>query len=390
MFGHPKLFLFTLIQRTTLYSSYSFFRLFPVFVGKKYKWSVGTSEVASFLKNISTSLSETISVCLSPNPFYQNFNYDYENCANRFPLARKFLSVFYGPFLLGFLLNKVDGFIFLWSNGFLLANDAREFEFWFIKKTKKKVVCFFLGNDVRSIVKEKELGASLDLDVAANYYKYISPLFSTPGYELEKRKIAEVAEKYSDFIFNADIDQSSYLTKKSLPFLYFFPEEKIQDSFTKFNILTNPLIVHAPSSAIIKGSQLVRAAVKKLKSEGYVFRYLELEGVPNTLVLEKLKEAHIVMNEFYMFTPGVFGIEAMANCCVLLTAADESIEVSLPAGSNLAWISTKYFQIYDNLKGVLDSPNQWERQARLGNKWVRCNASNFASGKRMSDFLNGN
>ena len=34
----------------------------------------------------------------------------------------------------------------------------------------------------------------------------------------------------------------------------------------------------------------------------------------------------IVLNGFYALMPGVFGIEAMANYCALMTAADETIE----------------------------------------------------------------
>jgi hypothetical protein len=379
--------LFCFLQKVTLHLTWSFYRQFPFLVGSKCKWTVGTCEIAAFLKNITGSLDGAVSVCLTHNVFYQDTQYDYAANPSRFLLLRKLHTAFYGPFLLGYLLNNADGFIFLWSSGFLAINDGREYEFNFIKKRGKKIVCFFLGNDSRSVVKEKEMGAKLDLDVAANYYKYVYPHFSSPQYDLEKIRIARVAQKHADFIFNADVDQSSYLTNKSLPFMYFFPDNKIRSDFKKFNDKSNPLIIHAPSSAIIKGTQLVRAAIKKLRNNGYLFRYIELEGVPNSVVLEKLEEAHIVLNEFYMFTPGMFGIEAMANCCVLITAADEFIEKSLPEGSNKAWISTKYFEVYDNLKKLLDSPSSWEEISRAGNEWVRIHAASSSSGKKFQNII---
>lgn len=387
MISYFKLRLISFLQKVTLYASWFFYKQFSFLVGEKVKWVVGTCEIASFLKNITGSLDNAVSVCLKPNVFYQDSNYDFVTKPNSFWLKGKFQSVFYGPILLGYLLNKAEGFIFLWSSGFLVINDGREFEFSFIKKSGKKIVCYFLGNDIRSVVKEKEIGEKLGFDVAANYYKYIYPHFSSPLYDLEKKNIAKVSEQYGDFIFNADVDQASYLTMKSLPFLYFFPDDKIQNDFHKFKDKSNPLIIHAPSSAVIKGTQLVRAATKKLWNEGYVFRYLELEGMPNSFVLEKLKEAHIVLNEFYMFTPGMFGIEAMANCCVLLTAADEFIEKSLPEGSNKAWVSTKYYEVYDNLKIVLDSPDLWEMWARFGNDWVKHNAACSETGKKFKQYL---
>ena len=132
------------------------------------------------------------------------------------------------------------------------------------------------------------------------------------------------------------------------------------------------VVVHAPSSPIIKGTPLVRAAIKKLQLEGYDFEYVELIGVPNVVVLNELKRAHIILNEFYAFVPGVFGIEAMSNNAVLLCSADRRIEPTLFEGANEAWVVTPYWLIYDKLKEVLDSPiDQLKRQADEGTLWAR-------------------
>jgi hypothetical protein len=76
--------------------------------------------------------------------------------------------------------------------------------------------------------------------------------------------------------------------------------------------------------------------------------------MPNRVVLEHLKSSHIVLNQFYAFTPGLFGIEAMANHCAVLMSADPSIETGLPQKSKDAWMITKYWEVYDNLKYLLD------------------------------------
>ncbi|RRV29811.1 hypothetical protein EGJ23_02400 [Pseudomonas sp. o96-267] len=131
------------------------------------------------------------------------------------------------------------------------------------------------------------------------------------------------------------------------------------------------VIVHAPSSPLIKGTPLVRAAIKKLRLEGYQFEYIELIGVPHSTVIETLKRAHIVLNEFYAFVPGVFGVEAMAANAVLLTSADKEIEPTLFEGANDAWVVTPYWMIYERLKQQLDHPEALQLQAEKGSEWVR-------------------
>ena len=80
--------------------------------------------------------------------------------------------------------------------------------------------------------------------------------------------------------------------------------------------------------------------------------------MPNQVVLEHLKSAHIVLNQFYAFTPGLFGIESMANHCAVLMSADPNIETGLPQDSKDAWMITKYWEVYDNLKYLLDNPEK--------------------------------
>ena len=65
-----------------------------------------------------------------------------------------------------------------------------------------------------------------------------------------------------------------------------------------------------------------------MQLEGYNFDYIELSNKENRIVLEELKQAHIVLNQFYSFTPGLFGVEALANNCAVLMSADPKVEWS--------------------------------------------------------------
>jgi hypothetical protein len=118
---------------------------------------------------------------------------------------------------------------------------------------------------------------------------------------------------------------------------------------------------------------MVRAAVKKLKSEGFDFEYIELQGVPNTEVLEQLKRSHIVLQEFYCLTPGILGIEALALGNAVLMSANSEMNPELPEGSDDAWIPTLAWQISDKLRALLENPVLIEEYAARGRTYVETN-----------------
>ena len=194
---------------------------------------------------------------------------------------------------------------------------------------------------------------------------------------------------FADHIFNAPVDQISYLQRDTYPFIYFFPDEKFNYNSQKFDDIKIVKIVHAPSSPVIKGTQLVHAALKKLRVLGYEFDYVEIMGMDNETVLAHLRDAHIALNEFYAFVPGVFGIEAMANHCAVLTSADRTIEPSLAAGANDAWFVTGYWEIFDHLKNMLDDHGLIRRYADQGYQWTYDNYRTSQAGATLRAIISG-
>lgn len=370
-----------IFQMQKILLNVSYYITKPFCYGKRdISWVVGTIEVAKYLYNISSMLDNAISVCLIKNRFY-NYKYTY-SIPNGF--LSLFLKLFYAPILLGYLVNKTTGFFYISDGGFLLPYfDGRMYEFYFLKKKNKGLICCFLGSDIRSHKKSLEFADMHKIDVISTYYYLTSNFALSSEYDDIKQKLASSADRYADLIYNAPIDQMSYLVRESLPIFYIYPDDEFVRNDNKYDCLNEIKIVHAPSSPIIKGTQIVRASIKKLQEEGYKFKYIELNNVSNSKVLEELKEAHIVLNQFYAFVPSVFGIEAMANHCALLTSADCTIERCLPSDSNEAWLVTKYWQVYDNLKLLLDNPILIKEYADRGFDWGRHNASYSAVKKAL-------
>lgn len=372
------------VQKLTLSGSFRWHRLVRRSESKDViDWAVGPFEIAGVVHRIASALPSAESAILQPHPFYA-FPYDWIAPPRR-GLIRSMVT---GPWKLGELAARAKGFVYVSDSGFLDAvYDARRFEFAFLKKHGKKIVCYFTGSDIRSLRLAGEREKRTGLPNIATYIAETDPSLGTEEYELARLALAQVADTYADMTFNADVDQQGYTTRSAERYMYFYPDEDITEDFSKFNDVTIPVIVHAASSPVIKGTQLVRAAIEELRSEGRQFEYVELLRQPHSEVRKALARAHIVLNHFYGETPAVFGVESLAAGCVVMMRADEHIEPMLPAGSNSAWIVTRHYEVTRNLRVLLDNPDGWEQQARAGAKWVRDSAAVSVTGAILRDKL---
>ncbi len=97
-----------LLQVPLLYFSYYFFFLFKSFI-PKVKFVIGTEEIATKnINDIGKVLDDSITVCLRKHKLY-DLEYNHSiSINNRF--LRFFFLIFYGPILLGYLINKADFF----------------------------------------------------------------------------------------------------------------------------------------------------------------------------------------------------------------------------------------------------------------------------------------
>jgi len=375
---------FILIQKLLLYTSFYFFRIFHGRV-KQDQWVIGVDEMASMIYLLGKTVTPSKTISLSNNPFYK-LPYDYH-----IPISSKIISYLvrgiYGPILLGYLANRSNLFWYIWSTGFLLDRD---FEFKFLKSKNKKIVCMFVGDDIRVPRLMTSFCKENDLDTFIDYVGEKNPYYLSDTYHNEKKKTARSADKYADVIFSASICQKSFIQKKQYFIPYMYDKKSFNFNPRKFKNIERLKILHAPSNPFVKGTALVRAAVKKLRMEGYDFEYVELRNVTNVEVLEHLKSTHIVLNQFYAFLPGLFGIEGMANHCAVLQSANPDIETGLPQDDHGAWLVTGYWEIFDNIKYLMDNPDKIEFYANRGYQYV-CKHHTFeASSVYIRSVLNEN
>ena len=351
-------------QLVLLYLASFYFKLYFTFVNKesrKRKIAIGVTETARLIHFLGEVFPSRYTCVLDKNPFYSD--------KYSFGPYKLIFRPFVGPVLLAYLSELAETFVYISFTGYLID---RRFDFSFLKGRNKKIVIMFCGSDIRSLKLTKEYFQKRNEDSYTSYLAHTDNV----NFDNIVKKTAADADQYADLIFNWAFDQMGYLTKPTIPWPYMVNLEELNYEFKMPAAGEKIVILHASGHPVSKGTPLVRAAIKKLELEGYNFEYIELIKVPHSQILQQLARSHIVMQEFYALVPGVFGIEALAKGNAVLVSADPSVNPELPAEAKDAWVVTRYWQVYDNLKALLDRPEQIQQYAVSGRTLIEKHYAN--------------
>ena len=176
--------------------------------------------------------------------------------------------------------------------------------FWIIGKLAKHKYVTFVGSDIRE--------TAIEL-VRNPYFKY--------AYENEQYEFKTINDT------NKTADKLNFLAKLHYKFIVwdvgmFFPESLKQlvaivphasvntiahDTAKEIGFNTEPLIIHAPTSPVAKGTQYVLEAIDKLKVKNCPFKFQLLQGLTNAEYQHILKNADILVDQMIW---GAFGVAA--------------------------------------------------------------------------------
>lgn len=368
-------------QKALLRLCFWLFKPFALFT-RRIDWVVGPEDIALMATHIAEALPNSYTAIHARNPFY-TVPYDAVIQTSSTALGGRVATwrrLYGGPILLAWLVNRARGFIYVGGGAFLEGHhDEREFEFAFIRSRGRRLVCYFTGNDIRSPRLSQQRAEETGRPNIGSILATIDPVFATPEYDDARRLRAQVAEKHAEAIFNARNDQLSYLESETHPFLYFYPDEQFVGPTAKFESPARIVVVHAPSNPLLKGTDAVREAMARITQTHPHVEYRELIGVPHEHVLAALDEAHIALNEFYASVPGVFGVEAMARRCVLVTSARVADEPDLGQDAEGAWVVADVETLHDVVADLLIHPERMPELADRGWDWSMRHASASAS-----------
>lgn len=73
-----------------------------------------------------------------------------------------------------------------------------------------------------------------------------------------------------------------------------------------------PLVVHAPSDPVCKGTSFILKAIEELQAEGFKFKFKFLQNMPHFEAKQWYKKADIIIDQLLIGATGVLSLEAMA------------------------------------------------------------------------------
>lgn len=210
------------------------------------------------------------------------------------------------------VLFRYDEFIFIFGHGMFFYNKylskIEELEFFILKLFHKKMIMWLCGSDSRAPY------CDVYMYCCANDFERLYRATQ------KRSKRIKMLEKYMILI---DGGASSHFHSK--PYLIYncigVPiDEKERVHVGKKND-DKIRILHAPSNQKGKGTKVIRNILKEIEKEGYDFNYIEVSGVPHNIVLEKMSESDIIIDQLYSDTPMAgFAAEASVNAIPVIVS----------------------------------------------------------------------
>jgi len=250
------------------------------------------------------------------------------------------------------LINDHDLIILIWSPFF---DDFSDFQY--IKKKKKKLITIFIGSDARyfnAFVQEFKV----------TQWSFPSDLvFGSPDYHLN---LIRNAEKYSDLIYSVP-DQAGLQLRPYRHLQVPIRLSKLEFVESKNNNV--PVIVHAPSIAHKKGSDIILSTLDRLRSEGISFELKFVQNMPHNQLIKLLSESDILVDEIVMHGPGTLSFEAMASGCAVATKFHKrNTAFFKPPVWNI-----DYDNIYEQLKRLIVDVDLRKQLVKDGYNYVKKN-----------------
>jgi hypothetical protein len=115
-----------------------------------------------------------------------------------------------------------------------------------------------------------------------------------------------------------------------------------------------PLVIHAPTNPLFKGTEYIEMAVKKLQDEGVRFRYQRVEKMSNTEAMNLYEKADIVVDQILCGSYGMLAIESMSLGKPVIGYIRDDLRTTFPEIPPI--MSANPDQIYDTLKELIRNP----------------------------------
>lgn len=215
-----------------------------------------------------------------------------------------------------------------------------------LKRAGKKMVVHHHGSDIRrpSMAKKN------------NPYVKVKPEWTD---EKISKNVSALAT-YIDHAIVQDYELEAYINN-SYKHVHVIPHTIDANQYTAhYPVPSNktPLVVHAPTSRTIKGTEFILNAVNELKRSGFTFQFKLIEGVSNDEAKNLLSQADIVIDQLRIGASGYISSEAMACGKPVICYIREDLVSKYPP--DLPIVNANPDTITTVLKNLLQNPEKWQ------------------------------
>ena len=149
-----------------------------------------------------------------------------------------------------------------------------------------------------------------------------------------------------------------------------------------------PVVAHAPSSAILKGSDLIDPIMRTLDAEGLV-EYRRIEQVPAREMPDVYRSADIVLDQFRIGSYGVAACEALAAGRMVIASVSEQVRehVRSATGRELPILQASADELEQLIRDIVAAPAKYRGTAAAGVEFVRAVHDGRASAQVLRPFL---
>lgn len=132
-----------------------------------------------------------------------------------------------------------------------------------------------------------------------------------------------------------------------------------------------PVVVHIPSKAIIKGTDLVDPILTALHDDGLI-DYRRVEGVPSGDMPELYGSADIVVDQFRIGSYGVAACEALASGRLVVSDVSEQVRAEVEAATGLALpiVQATAAELAEAIRRIVADPGHYRQVAEAGPRFV--------------------
>jgi len=156
-----------------------------------------------------------------------------------------------------------------------------------------------------------------------SYYKFSD----LPAEDDRTEKVIAICRAYADGLFVVSVDYRHFVPEAEfLPRVIDLADWPPRPPEQR----SEPVVLHVPSRRGTKGTDLILAALDRLRATGLAFEVQLLEGVPHAEARRAIQEADVVVDNVLTGDYEVVSIEAMASSRVAVANVGPDVQAAFP------------------------------------------------------------